>query len=118
MRATLLMEFPGPTDLAEVQYVPNILKVSIDPSIRLTFNDVYGLRILDEHDLLEFWPTCSAQNGGLFEILDGGWLAQENTRNSFLTGNMMPQLKEYLVTGPNDCLNIFSLGPPEVSSGV
>jgi len=31
----------------------------------LVFKNAYGHRVLDEQDLLEFWPTCSLSNGWL-----------------------------------------------------
>jgi hypothetical protein len=35
------------------------------------FPEIVGFRVLDERDLMEFWPECSSPHGKLFEILAG-----------------------------------------------
>jgi hypothetical protein len=118
VRATKLFDLPGPTDIVAVNYEPNRLVISITPSLLVTFTNVYGFRVLDERDLLEFWPACAASNGGIFEVAEGGWLCQENERSGFLTGRDTIDIKEYLVTGLNDCVNVFAIGAPLLSRGV
>jgi hypothetical protein len=77
------------------------------------FVDVVAYRVMDERDLGEYWPTCSTPNGWLFEIADGGWLSQEAMRPSSLLAHLAP-VKEYLVTGEDDCVSVICANPPEV----
>lgn len=82
--------------------------------LEVIFANVDGFRVLDERDLSEFWPTCSSPNGSIFEVSEGGWLSQELQRSGFITAHMNGELKEYLVTGADDCVNVLSASPPEV----
>lgn len=70
----------------------------------LQISAVEGFRVLDEGDLLEFWPHCSGS--WLHEITAGGWLDQERLRTGFLSGDRA--LKEYLVAGADTCLNVLT----------
>lgn len=83
--------------------------------IAIDFSDVYGFRVLDERDLLEYWPACSSHNGaGLFEIRQGGWLEQEEARPGSCIGPMRLPLLEFLVTGSDDCVNVLTPSPPRM----
>lgn len=76
-----------------------------------------GYRVLDEGDLLEFWPSCSSFNGWLHQIKTGGWLDQEKQRAGFLSsGNS--KLTEYFVIGCNYCVNVLAWEPPDVSESI
>jgi hypothetical protein len=89
--------------------------VTVTPGITVTFPDAVGFRVLDEGDLLEFWPACSVPTGsGLFEVLDGGWLAQERAREGFISASTRPTLREFLISGPDDCVCVFAFNDPEV----
>ena len=55
----------------------------------VVFDSPSGYRVLDEGDLLEFWPTCSAVNGWLYQITSGGWLDQEKQRAGFFLLGML-----------------------------
>lgn len=80
----------------------------------VTFEEVAGFRVLDEGDLLEFWPECSSAHGWLFHVLDGGWFSQESERRGFLARDTK-LVTEYLVNGTNDCVNVLSWSKPVVS---
>ena len=99
--------------ISRITYEPNQLEVSLEHDedvITVRFEGVVGFRVLDERDLLEFWPTCSTPNGWFFEILSGGWRAHEEARSAFLAPTMFKSLKEYLVTGVNDCVSVLTDG--------
>jgi hypothetical protein len=81
---------------------------------RVRFCGASGVRVLDEGDLLEFWPECSTPNGRVFRIHSGGWLDQEAQREGFLMQHTQPEMPEYFVAGDNECVSVFSPVPPEL----
>ena len=83
-------------------------------TITVQFEEVEAFRVLDERDLQEFWPACSSSTGGLFEVTDGGWLSQEMQRPGSLLAHMHPNLKEYLLTGSDECVNVLANISPTV----
>ncbi|BBP81072.1 MULTISPECIES: hypothetical protein [Pseudomonas] len=78
--------------------------------IRVRIPAVEGFRLLDEGDLLEFWPHCS--DGWLHAITAGGWFDQERLRPGFLSGDRA--LKEYLVSGVDRCLSVLAWEAPVI----
>jgi hypothetical protein len=112
MRATKLADFPDQSEVASISYEPNTLVIHLSPGRTLKFDDVLGFRVLDERDLGEFWPECSARHGALFEVHGGGWLDQESARPGFLSRTVGPQFREFLITGPNDCVSVFAYEEP------
>jgi hypothetical protein len=80
----------------------------------VVFVDVWGYRVLDERDLSEYWPACSAPNGRLFEIESGGWMSQEKSRADFLSAAVVPNLKEFFVAGTDDCVSVLCTAAPTV----
>ncbi len=80
-------------------------------------DDPAGFRVLDEGDLLEFWPACSSSNGWLYEIKTGGWLDQESMREGFLLSNN-EKIKEYFITGMNFCINVLAWEPPQIEESI
>jgi hypothetical protein len=111
MRVVKLAAFSEGSEVAGVSYTPDRLVVKLGVGPSLIFEDVIGFRLLDEGDLLDFWPECSAEHGALFKIEQGGWLSQESTRAGFLSADRTG-LKEFFVTGPNACVNALSFGEP------
>ena len=75
------------------------------------FLEVAGFRVLDEGDLLEFWPTCSITKEWIFQIVEGGWLDQECLRPGFIRGDIKA-IREYFISGTNDCVTVFAWAPP------
>lgn len=77
------------------------------------FEDVVGFRVLDEGDLLEYWPACSSDNGWLFLINGNGWFEQETIRSGFLheRGGVVT---EYFVATQNCCVSVLAGSPPTV----
>jgi hypothetical protein len=120
----LLIDLSLPTDgqIARVEYVPNCLVVGLrtpDDSVEVLveFPAIIGFRVLDERDLMEFWPECSSPHGKLFEILAGGWLSQELLRPGSLLGPMNIRAREYFLTGSDDCVSVISPEEPIVRKG-
>lgn len=95
-----------------------IITVIIDgEKLDIYFDSPAGFRVLDEGDLLEYWPTCSWKNGWLYEILSKGWLNQESKRKGFLLSNN-EALKEYFVIGTNYCVNVMAWEDPRVEESI
>jgi len=79
------------------------------------FESVDGFRVLDEGDLLEFWPTCSWFHGKwLWEVHEGGWFELESTRPGFV-GEKYKGATEYLLVGDNECVSVISRDRPVVT---
>ena len=85
-----------------------------DLDFLVKFTDVQAFRVMDECHLLEYWPACS--KGWLYEIQDGGWLSQEIQRSGSLIGDMTPGLREFIVTGCDDCVSVLGYEPPQVTT--
>jgi hypothetical protein len=85
--------------------------------IQVTFDGVLNLRVVDERDLMEYWPTCSSPNGWLFEIFEGGLLDQERARQGSLIGALNGEVTEYLITGACQCVSVLTTGEPKVIVG-
>jgi hypothetical protein len=107
--------------VADLQYtaasgnlVLHVEGMDSDPRVLVEFRDVIGFRVLDERDLLEFWPTCSTPNGWLFEISAGGWLSQELARPGSLMSTYGTNAREFLVTGENECVSVIGRDAPVV----
>lgn len=73
-------------------------------------------RVMDEGDLLDFWPMCSLDNGWLYEIHSGGWKDLELTREGFLSGDRK-DLREIFVVSANTCVNFIALKVPTITYG-
>lgn len=114
--------FPRDSEVKSVVHECGAVSISVGPvggdaTFVIRFDDVFGLRIFDEGDLLEFWPACSTPNGSLFRVLEGGWFAQEAARAGFISANTRRHLyKEYLVPGCDDCVNVLAFKDPTVTS--
>ena len=66
-------QYPHGSDVLRIEYSLGNLTVYVEglanePSFAVEFEDVQGFRVLDERDLMEYWPVCSTPNGWLFEI--------------------------------------------------
>jgi hypothetical protein len=83
----------------------------------VAFDSPAGFKVLDEGDLLEFWPECSLPNGWLFEIESQGWLDQETRRDGFVSAHN-PEIKEYFVVGVNYCVNVLAWEDPSVVESI
>lgn len=118
MRTTKIHQFLAGSEISNVAYDLQNLRIQVG-RFAVLFTDAVGFRVLDEGDLLEFWPACStAPGGGLFEIHDGGWLVQESGRNGFMSSATRPGLREFLVTGSDDCVGVFAFSAPELTVGI
>ncbi|MEP1553402.1 MAG: hypothetical protein ABJJ44_18695 [Paraglaciecola sp.] len=94
------------------------ITVRIDgDKLDVVFKTPNGYRVLDEGDLLEFWPSCSSNVGWLHEIIDGGWLSQERMRPGFISSKDA-ELNEYFVIGCNYCANVLAWEAPDVSESI
>ena len=111
--------FPHGSEVVSLDYRLGHLSIQvkgaeISESVVVEFIDTIGFRVLDERDLMEYWPECSTPNGWLFEITSGGWLSQEANREGSLIVSTSPEAKEYLVTGEDDCVSIICRNKPVV----
>lgn len=95
-----------------------IVTVLIDgDKIDISFDEPAGYRVMDEGDLLEFWPSCSSFNGWMYEIASGGWLDQERKRKGFASA-ARDDTKEYFIIGCNYCVNILAWEPPSLCESI
>lgn len=106
-------------ELARIEYDAGKLTIGAFAEGRqialVQFESVEGFRVLDEGDLLEFWPTCSWSRGKwLWEIHEGGWLELESTRPGFVS-EKYKRAAEYLVLGENECVSVISHDRPVVT---
>jgi len=105
------------TYIESLNYDLDFLKIMIvaESNIRIevSFHQPIGFRCLDEGDLLEFWQNTEITNNWILQIHDSGWLAQECNRDGFFSKDT--KLKEFLVKGENDCLNILSTENPNIN---
>ena len=109
----------GHTHILEIISTREQLSIVLEDScedrvIEVVFDNVRGFRVLDESDLMEFWPLCSSPEGWIFEINKGGWLDIESTRKGFAPKNIRSIGIEYLITGIDDCINVIALSPPNI----
>ena len=82
--------------------------------VRVIFERPIGFRVLDEHDLNEFWKSYNEQNGWLYEVSEGGWLELESKREGFFSKELLAnQVKEYLLVD-NKCISVLSVTPPTI----
>ena len=77
------------------------------------FVEVEGFRVLDEGDLLEFWPICTTL--WLYQITEGGWLEQECLRPGF-TARDTKNVLEFFIRGENACVNVLAWSAPVVTA--
>jgi hypothetical protein len=92
-----------------------LLFEKIDRPIYVTFKRIRGFRVLDEGNLLEFWNPAVRIPGWIWLVENGGWFDLEKKRGGFVESNHDNELlKEYLITGINDCISIFSTCEPEI----
>ncbi len=110
--------FQSKAALTAVRYDTRVLAVQLTSPgdgviASLEFEDVVGFRLLDEGNLLEFWPNCSSAHGWLFRIERGGWFDQELTRKGFLH-DKSTGICEYFVASQNDCINVLAGTPPRL----
>lgn len=103
--------------LQSIRYEGGDLEVLLQSpalEIQVCFSSVIGFRLLDEGDLLEFWQYCHQGHGWLFQISQNGWLQQESQRLGFVSQHNSNQLKEFLISGLFDCINVLSYQQPKL----
>lgn len=104
------------TEVISVTYNAQNLEIVVataNHSRTVTFNQPGGFRVLDEGDLLEFWPTFSTSSGWLFEIYQDGWKSLESTRWGFTSGEHCCK-REFLIVGMNACVSVLCFDAPEL----
>lgn len=110
------------TEITRIEYLPlDGLKIHVadvygESGCIVTFDFTMGFRVLDERDLMEYWPICSTPMGWLFNIQEGGWLDQDRPRPGSCMLDMFPDAKEYLIAGINECVSVFSTENPKLQS--
>ena len=93
------------------------LKITLegDEKIELQFEEVIGFRVLDEIDLIEFWPTFSSPEGWLFLVESGGWKELESTRDGFVRKDW-EGINEYFIRGCDKCVSVLSACEPTIET--
>lgn len=112
---------PSDVDVDTINFSSNGLVITLSSARErrcweLSFIDAMGHRVLDEGDLLEFWPECSRPRGSIFQIQAGGWLAHESNREGFLLHHMQPDIREYFVNGSGACVCVLSQSAPKIKA--
>ena len=107
-------------DIASLSFESGTLVVTLasgsDPkAATVKFEDVLGFRMLDEGDLLEYWPACSRDNGWLFLINGDGWFDLESTRPGFLH-QRGGRIAEYFLATQNGCVSVLAGSAPTMDS--
>ena len=110
--------FPERAYVSQLRYDTERLVVTLtSPSgastAAIAFTEVVGFRVLDEGDLLEFWPACAVDKGWIFRVRENGWFDQEIARRGFLH-HRASGLTEYFIAGQNDCISVLAGAAPEV----
>jgi len=113
------LSFPHSSEVMRLEYALGQLTIQVrslkEPrSATVEFKNVLGFRVLDERDLMEYWPVCSTPNGWMFEVQSGGWLSQERERDGSCIECWNPDAKEFIVTGEDDCVSVICVDPPTV----
>lgn len=104
-------------EIIDVAYNLDSLRITVKDlrtgsELLVEFVEVEGFRVLDEGDLLEFWPICSTL--WLYQITEGGWLEQECLRPGFIARETKNVL-EFFVGGENACVSVFAWSAPVVT---
>ena len=113
-------KFQSPVDVTHVRLEWGELVVTLmsggDKKVAIArFGEVAGFRLLDEGDLLEFWPVCAQDNGWLFRINANGWFDLEASRPSFSREQGLG-LSEYFIASQNSCVSVLSIEAPTVET--
>ncbi|WP_162060496.1 hypothetical protein [Undibacterium sp. KW1] len=108
------------SDVTQVCYDLGKLTVTVESSqenksYQASFAEICGFRLLDEGDLLEFWPACADSEHWVFQIEEGGWYAQESLRPGFLRKDIAA-IQEFLITSSNGCVSVLAWEEPEIKS--
>lgn len=112
--------FQSPVDITHVRFEWGELVVTLlsggDRKVAIVkFSEVVGFRLLDEGDLLEFWPGCARANGWLYLVRKNGWFDLESSRSGF-TRDKSDALFEYFISSQNSCLSVLSGERPKVEA--
>jgi len=109
----------GVTEVTGLTYDLNRLRITVEDEagneITVEFSDSIGFRVLNECDLLDFWPTFSTAAGSAFEISSGGWHDLESKRvGGCLVFETQPDAREFLITGCDDCVSVIASSEPTI----
>lgn len=112
--------FQSPVDVTQVRLEWGELVVTLlsggDRKVAIArFGEVAGFRMLDEGDLLEFWPVCAQANGWLFQIHANGWFDLEASRPGFIRERGLG-LAEYFIAGQHSCVSVLSNAAPMIET--
>ena len=83
---------------------------------KVQFESVAGIRMLDELNLASWWLTAPRQElarSWLHQVTSGGWYSLEATRSDFYSQHEKT-MSEYLITGFQECLSVFSHAQPVI----
>jgi hypothetical protein len=101
--------------IKRLSYDLETLLISVNPDtegslIEVTFEQPRGFRCLDEGDMLNYWTERIVLDNWFFEVLEGGWMDHEATRDGFISKTF--GYREFLICGIDDCVSVLSKAPP------
>ncbi|MEW9901062.1 hypothetical protein ABWL39_20815, partial [Chitinivorax sp. PXF-14] len=80
--------------------------------LRIHFDSVSGVRLLDELDLARYWNAKNFPFGHhVLKVKSGGWSSEENCLQGFPIDR-----SEWLIVTGNGCLSVFSQSDPHIDS--
>ncbi|MCC6631304.1 MAG: hypothetical protein IT482_04500 [Gammaproteobacteria bacterium] len=105
--------------LESVNYSPKDLTIRLqgpDGIVEATFVGALGYRVLDERDMA-FGMDFLISEHWLFEVREGGWLAEEVSRSGFISHQTFNLVVEYLVITQSECISVLvdHRDPPAVT---
>ena len=107
-------------DVVNMEFNEENLEITISINgykLDIRFEAPVGFRVLDEGDLLEFWPQCSSMNGWLYKIINEGWFEQESKREGFLSSHRK-DINEYFIIGSDYCVSVLSVDAPDITESI
>ena len=120
--ATIASNISGFPEIVHIEYDLSTLRLNCSfgdshAPIYLEFTNVEGFRVLDEGQLCTFWSSEPRASGWLWDVKAGGWFALESTRSDFilgLTSSIGNELRDFIVLGINDCVNVLTWDQPRI----
>ena len=108
----------GTPQITEIHYDVWTLRITLDFDdwdgvVYLDFESPSGFRVLDEADLPEIWEAKGEDTHWLHVVEENGWLSQEENREGFAQDPS--EVREFFVSGENDCVNVLALEEPTVT---
>ncbi len=87
----------------------------------ISFENIVGVRVLDERELPEFSHNGVQFEGQreptlVYEVLSGGWFDQQKASSEIMKAGFYPALKEWVVLGEDWCVSVLAECAPTLCS--